>query len=86
VLREYLADWDLWIAYCGTLRPWARGPVGPPENAVWPRPAPGDRWHIDFKIETVEGDEWVYRRDPAVRTRVADIGVVVDGIPYLTRS
>jgi hypothetical protein len=84
VLREYLADWDLWIAYCGTLRPWARGPVGPPENAVWARPAPGDRWHIDFKIEAVEGDEWVYRRDPAVRTRVADIGIVVDGIPYLT--
>ncbi len=58
--------------------------MGPPENAVWARPTRGDQWHIDFKIEAVEGDEWVYRRDPAVRRRVADIGVVVDGIPYLT--
>ena len=82
-LREYLADWDLWIAYDGALLPWTGGAVGPPENAVWARPTPGDSWHIDFKIEAVEGDEWVYRRDPAVRRRVADIGVVVDGIPYL---
>ena len=28
VLRDYLADWDLRIAYRGTLRPWAGGPVG----------------------------------------------------------
>lgn len=83
VLREHLADWDLRIAYGGTLRTWTGGPVGPPENAVWARPTPGDEWHIDFKIEAVEGDEWVYRRDPAVRRRVADIGVVVDGVPYL---
>jgi hypothetical protein len=83
VLREYLADWDLRIAHVGTLRPWSGGSVGPPENAVWARPTPADAWHIDFKIEAVEGDEWVYRRDPSVRARVADIGVVVDGIPYL---
>jgi hypothetical protein len=82
-LREYLADWDLRLAYDGTLRPWTGGPVGPPGNAVWARPTTDDQWHIDFKVEAVEGDEWVYRRDPAVRRRVADIGVVVDGIPYL---
>ena len=83
VLRDYLADWDLWIAYRGALRPWAGGSVGPPENTVWSRPTPGDEWHIDFKIEVVEGTEWVYRRDPAVRRRVSEIGVVVGGIPYL---
>jgi hypothetical protein len=84
VLRDHLADWDLWIAFRGTLRPWEGGPVGPPENTVWARPTPADGWHIDFKIEAVEGAEWVYRRDPAVRRRVTEIGVVVDGIPYLT--
>jgi len=31
----------------------------------------------------VEGGDWVYRRDPAVRRPVAEIGVTVDGIPYL---
>jgi hypothetical protein len=83
-LRGYLAEWDLQIAYDGRLRPWSGGPVGPPENAVWARPTPSDPWHIDFKIESVEGDEWVYRRDPSVRRRLSDLGVVVDGIPHLS--
>ena len=83
VLRDYLADWDLRIAYGGVLQPWTGGSVGPPENAVWARPTPDDLWHIDFKIEAVERGEWIYRRDPAVRRPVADIGTVVDGIPYL---
>jgi hypothetical protein len=83
VLREYLTGWDLRIAYGGVLTPWSNGPVGPPENAVWARPTPSDPWHIDFKIEALEDGAWVYRRDPAVRRPVAEIGVVVDGIPYL---
>jgi hypothetical protein len=82
-LRDYLLGWDLRIAHGGVLKPWNGGPVGPPENAVWARPTPTDPWHIDFKIEAVEHGEWVYRRDRAVRRPVTDIGVVVDGIPYL---
>jgi hypothetical protein len=82
-LREQLPDWDLWIAHAGTLRPWTGGPVGPPENAVWARPTPLDEWHIDFKVEPVEGDDWVYRRDRPVRRPLSEIGVVVDGISYL---
>lgn len=83
VLREYFAGWDLRIAHCGVLKPWTGGPVGPPGNTVWARPTLADRWHIDFKIEAVDCGEWVFRRDPAVRRPLADIGVVVDGIPYL---
>jgi hypothetical protein len=82
-LRTYLHDWDLRIAYKGRLRGWSSGPVGPPENAVWGRPSTATAWHIDFKVEAVEGDEWVYRRDSSVRRPVADLGVVVEGIPYL---
>jgi hypothetical protein len=82
-LRDELAGWDLWIARDGALREWTGGAVGPPENTVWARPTPADPWHIDFKIEVVEDGEWVYRRDPAVRRPVGEVGVVVDGIPYL---
>ncbi len=82
-LRQELAGWDLRIAHRGRLTPWSGGPVGPPENAVWARPTPDLPWHLDFKIETVEGDEWVYRRDAAVRRPVTELGVVVDGIPFL---
>lgn len=83
VLLEHLAGWDLRIAYKAQLRVWSGGPVGPPENAVGGRPGGAIEWHLDFKIEPVEGDEWVYRRDPEVRRPLADLGVVVDGIPYL---
>ena len=82
-LRDDLAGWDLWIARDGALREWTGGAVGPPENTVWARPTPADPWHIDFKIEVVENGDWVYRRDPAVRRAVGEIGAVVDGIPYL---
>jgi hypothetical protein len=83
VLPDYLAGWDLRIAYRGAWRLWTGGPVGPPENTVWARPAPDADWHIDFKIEAVDGSDWLYRRDHSVRRPVAEIGVVVDGIPYL---
>lgn len=82
-LRRDLRDWDLRIAYRGALRPWRRGEVGPPENSVWARPTPDDPWHIDFKIETVDGSEWVYRRDPTIRLPLDRLGRVVDGLPYL---
>jgi len=83
-LRTALASWDLRIAYRGVLTPWAGGPVGPHENAVWGRRHPGEPWLLDFKLELVEGDEWVYRRDSGVRRPLGAIGrVTEDGIPYL---
>jgi hypothetical protein len=39
------------------------------------------RGHL--KIETVAGDEWVYRCDPEIRRPVDELGVVIGGIPFL---
>jgi aminoglycoside-2''-adenylyltransferase len=83
-LRDDLRDWDLRVAHKGVLRPWRGGPVGPPENTVWARPTSTDPWHIDFKIELVDGDEWIYRRDPKIRIPLNRIERVVDGVPFLT--
>jgi hypothetical protein len=85
-LRDYLVEWDLQVAHDGALRVWSGGPVGPPENAIWARPAPGDEWRIDFKIEHVEADEWVYRRNPSIRIPIAELGVVVEGVPFFSPS
>ena len=81
-LREQLADWDLQIAHRRALRPWTGRPVGPPENAVW-RGRAQDPWHMDFKIEPVEGDHRLYRRDPAWSAPLAELGTLVDGVPFL---
>ena len=82
-LREYLAGWDLRIAHKDALRPWVGGPVGPSENAIWARPSRDDAWQIDLKIEPVDGDHWLYRRDPTFRVPIDQLGVVVNGIPFL---
>ena len=85
-LLDELRGWDLAIARDGELRPWRGGPVELPANAVWARPTPTDAWHLDVKIELVDGDEWVYRRDPSIRIPVAEIGAVTDGVPHLRRE
>ena len=81
-----LGGWDFAIARAGELRPWRAGPVELPANAVWARPSPDVPWHLDVKIELVDGGDWVYRRDPSVRVPVGEIGAVTDGIPHLRRE
>lgn len=85
-LRLELPDWDLRVAYRGVLEPWQGGAVGPPQNAVWARPSGESRWWLDIKLEPVDGDEWVFRRDPTIRYPVEEIGDVTGGIRHLRRE
>lgn len=57
-----------------------------PANAIWARPSPSAPWHLDVKLELVDSDGWVYRRDPTIRMPVAEIGAATDGIPHLRRE
>ena len=83
-LREALAGWDLRVADDGRLTPWHSGAVELPANGVWARPPGAERWLIDFKIERVEGGDWIYRRDETVRLPLERIGrTTPDGVPYL---
>jgi hypothetical protein len=86
MLRSDLSEWDLRIAYRGTLTPWLEGEVALPANAVWARPQSADAWFIDFKIELVDGEDWVYRRDPTIRRPLSSIGDEIDGIPFFAPS
>lgn len=85
-LRGDLADWDLRVAHEGRLRPWDGGAVEPPANAIWGRPPRASAWHVDFKLELVDGDEWVYRRDRSIRRPLGEIGAVTGGVPHLRRE
>jgi hypothetical protein len=83
-LRERLDKWDLHVAHAGALTPWDGRGVEPPANAIWAREHPDGPWRIDFKLELVDGDAWVYRRDATYRVPIAEIGSITDdGIPYL---
>jgi hypothetical protein len=41
-------------------------------------------WLCEFLLNEHEGEEWVYRRHPAVRMPLAEVGIVTpDGLPVL---
>lgn len=85
-IQEALPSWEWWAADPpGTLRPWRRGEVLPPGiDDIWCRPSASAPWRIQVMLDESADDEWVSRRNPAVRRAVADLGgVSPDGIPYL---
>jgi len=85
-IQEALPTWEWWAADPpGTLRPWTRGEVlGDDVDDVWCRPSASAPWRIQFMLDKADGDEWVSRRNPAVRREIALLGgVSADGIPYL---
>lgn len=85
-VQEALPTWEWWAADPpGTLRPWARGELLPTGvDDVWCRPSASAPWRIQVMLDEAQGDEWVSRRNPAVRRAIGELGAVSpDGLPYL---
>lgn len=84
-VRAHLVGWDLRVARDGRLAPWRVGRrLAPEEHGIWARPGPGSPWRLELLVDDVAGDEWVYRRDPAVRLPLARLGRrTAAGVPYL---
>jgi hypothetical protein len=84
-LREVLRDWDVHVGAAGALTPWdGQAPSRErSENNLWCRPRPDGPWRIDVTIGEGDEQEWIYRRDPAVRVPWADAGLWVGDVPYL---
>lgn len=84
-LRDVLADWDLWEADSGWLRPLLPGvPLGPDTGQLWARRDADHPWQFEVLLDRASGDEeWVYKRDHSVRLPWHRALHAVDGIPYL---
>jgi hypothetical protein len=85
-LYDALPDWELYYATPDhrlvPLRP--GGWLEPPLHGVWARPAPDAPWLCEFLLNEHEGADWLYRRNPAVRMPLAEMGSVISGgIPIL---
>lgn len=66
---SWLANWDLWVAARGRLRPW-RGEAlerDHGENNVWARENPETPWRYDLNIGSGDDAGWIYRRDQMTR-------------------
>ena len=80
-----LADWELFSARDGELRPLKRGAsLEPEEHGLWCRPGAALPWGLELMLNEHRGDTWVYRRDPRVERPLGEL-LLRDarGIPYL---
>jgi hypothetical protein len=84
-VQGYLSGWDLRVAHGGRLTRWAGGRwLAAHEHEVWGRPEPASPWRLELLVEDLDGDQWVYRRNPAVRLPLARLGRrTAAGVPYL---
>src|SRR5947209_7130682 len=86
LLSAVLDGWDVHVASQGVLRPWGGAPLDAArnENNLWCRSAPSEPWALDVTISDGDDDEWVFRRDPAVRRPWNEAVLLAgDGVPFL---
>jgi len=83
--RDTLADWHLWEANSGALRPLLPGePLTPGCEQLWLRRNASEPWRLDLIFDLVSNDdEWVFKRDARVRLPWSRATQVLDGIRYL---
>lgn len=82
-LRQALADWHLWEANSGSLRPLLpRVVITEGCQQLWARRNAREPWQIDLLLDR-SGDEWVFKRDERIRVPWQRALQTVDGISYL---
>jgi hypothetical protein len=85
LIRTQLAGWDVQVAHGGTLERWPDGvELELPRSGLWARSDPEGPWQVQFLLADSDGGEWWFRRDPAIRLRLAEFGLrSPSGIPYV---
>lgn len=78
-------DWELHAAHAGRLTRLRPGELASLEaNSIWCRAGAGEPWRFELLLDSSDGDDWVFRRDPAVRVPIAElVRHGADGCPYL---
>jgi hypothetical protein len=83
-LRSHLAGrLELRVAHGGKLRELGDGPLAETEHGLWARERRGGPWRLQFNLEPVVGDEWVYRRDARIRLPIDRLIRWRGDLPYV---
>jgi len=85
LVRRHLSGWDLHKTNQPGLKPWADDDfLRPPINSIWCRRAAESPWCLELMLMETADDEWVFRRNNAIRGPLNSLGRKTDaGIPYL---
>jgi hypothetical protein len=85
-LVSELDGWDVRLATePGVLEPWDFRETVPAElHALWCRPSEDQGWAFEVLLNDAEDDDWLFRRNNAVRLPLGHMGrVSADGVPFL---
>ncbi len=70
-VREQLADFHLWEAHDGALRPLRPGDaLRPGREQLWARRDSGSAWVVDILLTPTDGAEWIFKGDSRIRLPV----------------
>lgn len=86
LIQQRLHGWHIHAADPpGALRRWLPGETLPTSvHDIWCSPDGDGPWRLQFMLDESDGNDWVSRRDPRIRMRLADTRrVSSSGIPYL---
>ena len=76
--------WEIYRTHAPGLARWTEGEYLDTTPNVWLRRDQDSPWSLEVMFLDTEGEEWVYRRNRAIRGKVQEIGLVTEGgIPYL---
>jgi hypothetical protein len=80
-----LRDLEMCAADGGELFPLQAGDSAPATaNSVWCRESRGGPWRFELLLDSGDGSEWVFRRDPSVRAPLERVlRRTADGLEYL---
>lgn len=88
VIRKHLESWDIHKTKQPGLKPWTDGEYLTAEsgiNSVWCRRTDDSPWCIEVMFMESDGDEWFFRRHPAIRGPISSLGRrTSDGIPFIS--
>lgn len=86
--RDHLEGWDLWVGLGNDqledhpLTP--KSPFSAHREVLWCRPSPAAPWAFELLLTPSDKGDWIFKRDPAIRRPISEIGgVSPDGVPYL---
>ena len=84
-LRAALDRWEVHVASEGNLRALSSEEEPRAEDHVlWCRPEGSPHWELEIMLEEREGEDWVFRRDPAVRMPAERLALTTEkGTPFV---